>query len=103
MAIRLQGSSRFDSAHSATGYLDDAERPLKSAFAALNFLQSFTSFTKEGEDCMADQHCAHGGCNCKIEQGKEVSRGASIYCSEHCANAGSSVSGTCECGHPGCK
>ena len=52
---------------------------------------------------MADQHCAHGGCNCKIEQGKEVSRGASIYCSEHCANAGSSVSGTCECGHPGCK
>ena len=35
---------------------------------------------------MADQNCAHSGCNCKVEQGKGISKGANTYCSDRCAN-----------------
>ena len=53
---------------------------------------------------MADQNCAHSGCNCKIDQGHGVSRQGQVYCSEHCANAsGTSTSGKCQCGHPNCR
>jgi hypothetical protein len=52
---------------------------------------------------MADQNCAHGGCKCKVEQGKGVSRGGKLYCSDHCANAGTVVLGQCRCGHPDCR
>ena len=51
---------------------------------------------------MADQNCAHGVCNCKVEQGKGVSKGGNTYCSSHCANTVSSASSKCQCGHPGC-
>src|SRR5262245_14182952 len=34
---------------------------------------------------MAEQNCAHLGCDCKIQDGKGVSRGAQKYCSDHCA------------------
>ena len=52
---------------------------------------------------MADQNCAHKGCNCKVEQGKGVAKDANIYCSDRCANAATLVaSDKCPCGHPGC-
>jgi len=54
---------------------------------------------------MADQNCAHSGCNCKVEQARGgVNRQGKVYCSEHCANAsGTSTSGKCQCGHPECR
>ncbi|TMA98547.1 MAG: metallothionein [Deltaproteobacteria bacterium] len=52
---------------------------------------------------MADQNCAHSGCNCKVEQGRGVSKGGNTYCSDHCANARSSASSKCQCGHPRCQ
>ena len=51
---------------------------------------------------MAEQNCAHSGCNCKVEQGKGVAKGADTYCSELCANAPSVAAGKCQCKHPGC-
>lgn len=54
------------------------------------------------EDSMADQKCAHAGCNCKVS-------GDDRYCSAHCReHAGSPASasggsGGCGCGHPGCR
>jgi Prokaryotic metallothionein len=39
---------------------------------------------------MAHQTCFHQGCTCKVEQGKGISRGSNLYCSDHCANAESS-------------
>jgi hypothetical protein len=52
---------------------------------------------------MADQNCAHFECNCKVEQGKGVSKGANAYCSDRCANATPVASDKCQCGHPGCS
>jgi hypothetical protein len=53
---------------------------------------------------MAEQNCAHLGCDCKIQDGKGVSRGAQKYCSDHCANAKMpGAGGNCGCGHPDCR
>jgi hypothetical protein len=52
---------------------------------------------------MANQNCAHASCNCKVEPGKGVSRGSETYCSNYCANTGTSGSGKCQCGHPDCR
>ena len=52
---------------------------------------------------MAEQQCAHEGCECEMEQGKGVSRGGQFFCSDHCANAGASVSENCDCGHDDCR
>lgn len=53
---------------------------------------------------MADQNCAHGGCNCKVEQGRGVTKGNEIFCSDQCANAGTAAqSGGCGCGHADCR
>ncbi|HSK29409.1 MAG TPA: metallothionein [Candidatus Limnocylindria bacterium] len=51
---------------------------------------------------MADQKCAHSGCNCILEPGKGVSKDGKSYCTDHCANGGTVGSGKCQCGHPGC-
>jgi len=52
---------------------------------------------------MADQNCAHPGCDCKVEEGKGVTRTGKNFCSDHCANAGASGSGNCGCGHADCR
>lgn len=52
---------------------------------------------------MADQNCAHTGCSCKVEPGKGVSKAGKNYCNDNCAKAGTSGSGKCQCGHPGCR
>lgn len=52
---------------------------------------------------MAELNCKHPACNCKVEEGKGVSRGASVFCSDHCADAGTSAAEKCRCGHPGCQ
>jgi hypothetical protein len=36
---------------------------------------------------MAEQNCAHSGCDCKVQEGTAISRGEQMYCSDHCANA----------------
>ena len=52
---------------------------------------------------MADQNCAHSGCDCKVEEGKGLIRAGKNFCSDHCANAGASGSESCGCGHPDCR
>ena len=53
---------------------------------------------------MADQKCAHEGCQCTVAQGAGVSKGDKTYCSDHCATAGPTHgSGRCQCGHAGCN
>lgn len=52
---------------------------------------------------MAEQNCAHSGCDCKVEEGKAISRGGQLYCSDHCANARTAGGeGNCGYGHPDC-
>ena len=52
---------------------------------------------------MADENCAHTGCSCKVEPGKGASKGGKNYCTDNCANAATSGSSKCQCGHPGCR
>ena len=52
---------------------------------------------------MAEENCAHSGCDCKVQEGKAITRGEQIYCSNHCADAKTSPGGgNCGCGHPDC-
>jgi Prokaryotic metallothionein len=52
---------------------------------------------------MAEDYCAHPECNCEVEAGKGVSKGGENFCSQHCANAGTSNTDECECGHEECE
>ena len=52
---------------------------------------------------MAENYCAHPECNCEVEAGKGVSKGGEHFCSQHCANAGTSNTDECECGHDECE
>gem|GEM_PF-3501332 len=46
---------------------------------------------------------ARTGCNCKVQEGKTISRGEQMYCSDHCANARTpGGEGNCGCSHPDC-
>jgi hypothetical protein len=52
---------------------------------------------------MAEQNCAHSGCDCKVQEGKANTQGEEMYCSDHCANARRPAGGgNCGCGHPDC-
>lgn len=44
------------------------------------------------------QRCAHPGCHCGVEPGKQ-------FCSPHCAQApgAAAPSGGCGCNHPACR
>ncbi len=39
--------------------------------------------------------CAHPACNCIAKPGER-------YCSQYCADAGSTMEISCNCGHAGC-
>jgi hypothetical protein len=41
------------------------------------------------------EKCAHPGCDCTVEKGKE-------YCSDYCESLGKQPSIACECEHAGC-
>ncbi|MET0500295.1 MAG: metallothionein [Candidatus Binatia bacterium] len=52
---------------------------------------------------MAEQNCAHSGCNCKVQEGKGILQEGQFFCSEHCATARpAGQGGNCGCGHPEC-
>ncbi|MGB7952055.1 MAG: metallothionein [Candidatus Binatia bacterium] len=52
---------------------------------------------------MAEQNCAHAGCQCRVEEGKGISQGGQMYCSEQCANPTTpGGAGNCGCGHAEC-
>ena len=52
---------------------------------------------------MADQNCAHEACDCEVEEGKGVTKDGELFCSNHCANTGTSAADSCECGHEDCE
>lgn len=52
---------------------------------------------------MAEHKCDHLGCRCAVAHDKGVTKGDKTYCSEHCATAGTSSTGACQCGHADCK
>ncbi|HZS45224.1 MAG TPA: hypothetical protein VFC63_09000 [Blastocatellia bacterium] len=56
-----------------------------------------------GGKSMANQKCAHPGCNCQINPGQAINREGEMFCSNQCADLGMSRQGNCNCGHPNCK
>jgi hypothetical protein len=40
--------------------------------------------------------CAHGNCDCQIDESRAVMKGGEAFCSDGCASGAG-------CSHPGCK